>query len=184
MLNKSKISNAKKLLLSIADQILDVSFRSADALIFSYGSARILASKMNFQQKQYYSAMDGLRRHGYVKKINKDQFLITPKALAQIRIFKVWTSEPVRKKWDGQWCLVVFDIPEPKKRARNIYRSLLKRKGFIGIQNSVFVAPFADFEELALLREELKIEKYVSFFIAKSDQTDDDSALRKKFGLL
>jgi len=69
------------------------------------------------------------------------------------------------------------------KKERNIFRSLIKRKGFLGLQNSVFIAPFADLEMIDMIRRELKIEKYVSFFVAKSHSSDDDSALKKRFDL-
>ena len=78
---------------------------------------------------------------------------------------------------------MIFDIPEDMRAQRNFFRALLKRKGFIKLQNSVFVAPNADFDELDLARREYGIEKYVNFLIAESAATDDDSFLRKRFSL-
>ena len=39
-----------------------------------------------------------------------------------------------RKKWDGKWRIVVFDIPEKKKAAREALRKKLKDLGFVELQ--------------------------------------------------
>lgn len=164
--------------------LIDNSTELLDAFLFSAGSAKQLARNMHLKNRQFSSTFRGLEKRGYIKKINEDQFLITPKSLVRIRISKIHDSDWTEKNWDGRWKLIVFDIPETKRRERNILRSLIKRKGFIGIQESVFISPFADFIELAKLRKDLKIEKYVSFFSAKSVETDDDQNLRKRFNIM
>jgi len=135
-----------------------------DAFLSSACSSTTMARKLKLSSREYHSALQSLEKSRYIKKVNEDQFLITPKAIKKIRI-------------------IVFDIPEKRKRERNILRLFIKRKGFIGIQNSVFISPYADFRQLALLRSDLRIEKYVSFFISKSAETDDDMALRRRFKL-
>jgi len=164
-------------------ELADLSFDMLEAFIFSCGSTKILARNMGMLDSKYYSSMQSLSRNGYIKKINNDQFLITPKMLLRLAEIDLMESDWADIEWDGSWKIIAFDIPESKKRERNIFRSLIKRMGFIGIQNSVFIAPYADFEQLANLRVYLKIEKYISFFEAKSAATDDDQALREKFNL-
>jgi len=181
--SSEETSKATKLLLAIVN-FGEAASINIDAFLFSMGSARQLMRNISVANRENYrSTFQGLCRHGYIKKVNENQFLITPKALRKIRISQIEASDWNVGKWDGFWRIISFDIPESKKRERNILRALIRRKGFIGIQNSVFIAPFADFEALAELRKDLKIEKYVSFFIAKSYQTDDDSLLKKRFKL-
>lgn len=170
----------------IKDSIVDIAsaaLDASDALIFSFGSSKILARNMGMNERKYYSSIQSLKKSGCIKRINEDQFLITPKMLTRLAEIEILETDWKTKEWDGTWKIIAFDIPESKKRERNIFRSLIKRKGFIGIQNSVFIAPYADFGQLANLRSYLKIEKYVSFFTAKSADTDDDSLLKEKFGL-
>lgn len=178
---ENTISSSAKLLIEIFDSIKTDS--SLGAFLFSGRSARILSENLNLNQRQFHSIFNGLQKNGYIKKINDNQFLIAPKSIVKIRISKIEQSDWTDKIWDGWWCLVIFDIPEVMRKERNILRSLIKRKGFIGIQGSVFISPFADFEELARLRNDLGIEKYVTFFKSKSVETDDDSHLKKKFNL-
>lgn len=177
-----KMTNATKLLMVFAD-LADNAAGQIGAFLLSGGSARLLRHNIGMLDKEYDSAFQGLRQHGYIKKISNNQFLITPKAHIRIKVAQIENSDWQEMEWGGSWKLIAFDIPETKKRERNIFRSIIKRKGFIGIQNSVFVAPRADFEALADLRKELKIEKFVSFFCAKSYKTDDDSELKKIFDL-
>ncbi len=117
-----------------------------------------------------------LRREG-------DQYYITPKGRRKAHLLRLHAPAKMPDKWDEKWYLVIFDIPEDLRSKRNILRSILKRKGFVKLQNSVFVAPYADFEELDLVRREYEIEKYVNFLIAESADTDDDLLLRNKFSL-
>ena len=184
-MNKTKGTyNTTLLIKEIIGDIAKAGFESLDAFLFSFGSSKKLARNMGMNERQYYSSINSLRRSGYLKRINEDQFLITPKMLTRLAENEILETEWDKDEWDGTWKIVAFDIPEPKKRERNIFRSLIKRKGFIGIQNSVFIAPFANFKQLASLRSYLKIEKYVSFFIAKSADTDNDSLLKERFKLI
>ena len=51
----------------------------------------------------------------------------------------VWEALMVdKKKWDGRWRLVIFDIPEKRRQARNLLRDSLKKWGFVHWQKSVW----------------------------------------------
>lgn len=52
---------------------------------------------------------------------------------------------------DGRTCQVIFDIPESQKALRNTLRDFLKLAGFIMMQRSVWISPFAAGEALAQL---------------------------------
>ncbi len=49
---------------------------------------------------------------------------------------------PVPPRWDGQWRIVIFDIPNKLKLAREIFRDTLKRMGFRQLQESVWLHPY------------------------------------------
>ena len=46
------------------------------------------------------------------------------------------------KKWDERWRLVIFDIPEKYKSARNSLRQKFLQLGFYPLQKSAFIYPF------------------------------------------
>ncbi|MBU2010201.1 CRISPR-associated endonuclease Cas2, partial [Patescibacteria group bacterium] len=49
---------------------------------------------------------------------------------------------PKMKKWDNKWRVVIFDIPESRKKIRDALRFHLKKMGFFEFQKSVFIHPF------------------------------------------
>lgn len=44
------------------------------------------------------------------------------------------------EKWDGKWRLVSWDIPESRRKARDLLRHQLKQLGFIKFQNSIWAS--------------------------------------------
>lgn len=42
------------------------------------------------------------------------------------------------KEWDGRWRLVIFDVPEKRRQARDLLRSKLKQWEFVHFQQSVW----------------------------------------------
>ncbi|MCX6809344.1 MAG: hypothetical protein NTZ65_01135 [Candidatus Berkelbacteria bacterium] len=181
-MKQDKISRATKMLITFMSEFTSFTMDYTEAFLLSAGSSRRLAQRVHIKDREYYSTMQGLKKCGYIKYVNEDQFLITPKAIKRIQSIQV-KSNKQEGDWDGNWKIVVFDIPEPKRNERDCFRYFLKNNNFIGLQDSVFISPFADFEELAKIRQDLGIEEYVSFFTAKSYKTDDDSLLRKRFNL-
>jgi len=143
---------------------------------------RRLAAGCEIDSSRFNRALRALISRGYLKE-SEGQFLITPKGAKKVRFLKAYQSVPKRGKWDGKWRLAVFDIPEKQRTQRNILRSILKRKGFYKLQHSVFISPFADLEDLNLLRHEFGIEKYVNFFLAESASIDSDERLKEHFNL-
>lgn len=176
-----------ELLKAIVGQLVEsaeYSFDVIDAFLMSMGSARILARNMHMIDRKYYSSMQCLERSGYIKKIENNQFLITAKGIKRARILSIEQPRKINQRnWDGFWRMVIFDLPNDMSGKRDIFRAVIKRNGFLGLQKSVYVSPFADFEELAFLRNELGIEKYVTFMIARIAPTDDDRHLKGRFGL-
>jgi phenylacetic acid degradation operon negative regulatory protein len=170
------LSNAKKLLLCILDTAIDENLFLTKKSIYSFGK------RLSISDLQIKSSIQNLKNQGLVS-IKEDGFLISSKALKRKSLLRAERGDWQENDWDGYWRVVIFDIPEKMRSKRNQLRSLLKRKGFVKLQNSVFVSPYANFNMLGLVRSELKIDKYVNFLISKSASTDDDSRLRRVFGL-
>jgi len=86
------------------------------------------------------------------------------------------------KQWDGKWRVVLFDIPEKIKGAREAIRHHLKNLGFFEFQKSVFIHPYDCKDEVDYLIEFYDIRKFVRFIIA--DSIDNELHLKKNFNLL
>jgi DNA-binding transcriptional regulator PaaX len=85
-------------------------------------------------------------------------------------------------KWDKKWRVVLFDIPETKKKLREIFRFHLKKLGFYEFQKSVFIYPYDCKNEIEYLIEFYSIRKFVRFLIAES--IDNELHLKHHFRLL
>lgn len=86
-----------------------------------------------------------------------------------------------KKKWDGRWRMVAFDIPERRGAVRFRLRSVMREIGFVRLQDSVWVYPYDCEDFIALLKAELKIGKDVLYAIA--DTIEHDKGIRRHFNL-
>lgn len=71
------------------------------------------------------------------------------------------------KSWDKEWRIVIFDIPEGKRRFRDVFRDRLKQLGFYQLQKSVFVHAFPCFNEVEFLRQVYEVDIDVTYIVAK-----------------
>lgn len=83
------------------------------------------------------------------------------------------------KKWDGNWRVVIFDIPEKIKQVREALRMHLRHLGFHELQKSVFVCPFPCADEINQIINFYDVSKYVRVLMAHS--IDNESELKEKF---
>lgn len=85
-----------------------------------------------------------------------------------------------KKKWDKKWRIVLFDVPEEKKKIRDALRRKLKKLGFLEFQKSVFVFPFPCSNEINFVINFFDIEENVFYVEAP---ISPDKNLRKHFNL-
>lgn len=88
---------------------------------------------------------------------------------------------PRKEKWDGKWRLIIFDIPEAARKARNKLRALLKENSYIKLQASVFISPHPLNREAINYLKQTGLIEYIR--ILKVEEIDDDKDLRKHYKL-
>jgi phenylacetic acid degradation operon negative regulatory protein len=121
----------------------------------------------NFRQKSYRESLSRLLSTGnmsrQVDKRGNVSLVLTASGTARIkRRFPIF----FKNQWDGNFMIVVFDIPEKKKIGRQVLRNKLKELGFGMLQESVWISPY-HFEED--LREFLDIKGYADYtFVLKA----------------
>ncbi|HEY4519046.1 hypothetical protein A3A18_01795 [Candidatus Azambacteria bacterium RIFCSPLOWO2_01_FULL_44_84] len=86
------------------------------------------------------------------------------------------------KRWDGLWRIVIFDIPESKKKARDAVSGKLKAIGMMPIQKSVFICPYNCKDEIDFITEIFEITPFVRFITA--NEIDIALDLKRKFGII
>lgn len=68
--------------------------------------------------------------------------------------------------WDGQWRIVIFDIPEKRRIARDLLRNRLKEWGFTQKQKSVWITKRNVTKPLKEFIKQIGIQEWVIVFEA------------------
>jgi len=106
----------------------------------------------------YYLNQKGLIDKKKVNQINTYALTISGKQ-------KLLLSKISRSKWsprDGYSCIVIFDIPEAKRKHRRFIRRFLLNNGFINLQKSVMIGPEFLSKEFLELLDEWKLRQNVT----------------------
>jgi phenylacetic acid degradation operon negative regulatory protein len=121
------------------------------------------------------------KKVGYLESIeekNKENLMLTTKG--SIKILKLLLSDK-KEKWDESWRILIFDIPERKRKTRDAFRKILAEMGFKKYQISVWICPYDRTNELEMIIDEFNLKPYIQYFISKS--VSDEEKLKKMFEL-
>lgn len=90
--------------------------------------------------------------------------VITERGKHKVLTFHADTMQiPKPLRWDKKWRLVLFDIPERKRLARDVLRDKLQELGFYQLQRSAFVLPYSCKDEIEFLVELFEVRSYVYY---------------------
>jgi len=90
-----------------------------------------------------------LQEKGYIKvKALKgtNGVVLTPKGAGRVLQVKRKLKEK-KKRPDGKWIMIIFDIPEKKRQTRGLLREALLDLGYQKLQQSVWVSPYDVYHE-------------------------------------
>jgi len=136
-------------------------------------------------REKFRKNISALQRSKHVSiKQNSDgsyTYVLSGKGKSKALTYQFQEMKIPKHKWDKKWRLVMFDIPEDHKKARDALRHKLKVLGFRELQKSVFVLPYRCQNEIEFVIEFFRIRKYVRYAVLES--IDNNSQLRKTFGI-
>ena len=144
-----KLSISEKILWAIydlsesADDIFDFTYYR---LVSVYPEYHEIKRKMRYQKerKKFARFITYLKGRGYIKtKIGKNRkgVLLTPRGMEKILQITIKRTDK-KKRRDGKWQMIIFDIPEKYRKTRNRLRRALKELGYQKLQQSVWVCPY------------------------------------------
>jgi len=150
------------------------------AYIFKLFDAHTKNEKSRIRQ-----SLANLRRrkciHIYTNKKGEKIIKLTGKGYQQVMLKKLDELKTKNKNWDKIWHIVIFDIPEKKKVARNSIHRKLKELNFYPLQKSTFIYPYDCGEEINFLGHYYKVRKHICYI--KSNDVENDEVLKKHFAL-
>ncbi len=88
------------------------------------------------------------------------------------------------ESWDKKWRLVIFDIPEKKKPAREALREKLKDLGMKKLQHSIWITPFPCEKEINLIKTVFNLSDYWIDVIMTENIGVKEYQMRKHFDLI
>jgi DNA-binding transcriptional regulator PaaX len=82
-------------------------------------------------------------------------------------------------RWDGSWRIVIFDIAERRRPARDRLRAMLMRIGFRKLQHSVWIYPYDCEDLIVLLKTDFALGREVLYIV--SDSVEGEQYLKHSF---
>ena len=136
-------------------------------------------------RQRLYEVMSRLKREGFIRwreRGGKRYPELTDAGRRRARqIVLGELSIPKPRRWDERWRIVTFDIKQEDRLLRDKVRGIIKRLGFMRLQDSVWVYPYDCEEIITLLKTELRTGSTILYIIA--DAIEYDKPIRNFFGL-
>ncbi len=170
--NSPKVSNYIFALLSELGQATSESFFSPKysftkptRMLFGLDGGNFQVSK-RAECEKIRQNLRRLRAQGIVKKVGIN-FMLTKEGKEIIK--KIADKKKLlSRKWDGKYRLVIFDIPEKKRNARNWLRAELYMLEYSQLQMSVFIGKHPLTENIIGDIKHHGLEKHVNYLLVKN----------------
>jgi len=137
-----------------------------EALSLDYFKFR-QAWRQKERQKYFSQLVYHLKKLGLIEIDNlkgKKAMLLTPKGSERILRIQNKVGERTRRK-DGKWQMIIFDIPEKKRRLRDFLRKTLLFLGYKMLQKSIWVCPYETEKETEEFLRKHLLDRYVKLFL-------------------
>ena len=172
---------------SIPNTILAILYQLGEGTIKSFFPHPYYHTFCNHKrQGSIYISINRLKTRGLIKADSQsDIFRLTKKG--EKEAFLAYTNAERKKyklikpKWDGKWRMILFDIPEKKRKYRDYLRELIKFLDFKELQKSVWVSPYPIPDYLRQILAEERILYHTRMITTSSIDYDKD--LRKLFSV-
>ena len=106
---------------------------------------------------------------------------LTEKGRRELLKYQLKEKSLKKQRWDKKWRIFIFDIEEKRRYARDRMRGDMQAFGFVRLQDSVWVYPYAYEQIVTLLKAQYKIGKEMLYIVA--EEVEDEGWLKKKFKL-
>ncbi len=142
-----------------------------------------LARRSKLSQPKTRSGLAYAKRQGWIELRERGariELLLSTKGETYWQ--KLQINRPLKqRRWDGQWRMVIFDIPTRYRTGRDALRLNLKRLGFTQLQKSIWITPYECKPEVQALRVMYGLSPFVKLLTVKDFEGANDYI--KKYNL-
>jgi len=121
------------------------------------------------KRERWAAMIRSLKNRGYLnlKDLqNRKAIIITHRGMDRLFDIKIKLTERKRRA-DKKWQMVLFDIPEDRRRNRDLFRKQLKYLGYKKLQRSIWVCPYNVLKETEQLIKRYKLDRFVRLLLVE-----------------
>lgn len=141
----------------------------------------------DINKRNMYRYVKEFEEHKMIRYVDNGQWWsveLTVKGRAMAEKIKLNDIKIIKpKKWDKRWHLVIFDVPEKNKIARDSLRKKIKEIGLVEIQKSTLIHPYPCREEINKIVDFFEVKKCVLQLEVSDLDESIKAKLIKKFKL-
>lgn len=131
------------------------------------GALLELLSLLGVSERAARSTLSRMSQRGWLASARtgrRSRYRVTPRGLRVVRGGEVRIFEPRRTRWDGRWHLVVYSVPEGKRRLRAALRTRLGWLGFGHLAPGTWLSPADRRAEVEADLDDLGARRYATYF--------------------
>ena len=135
------------------------------------------------QKKQSIKkSFNKLAERDYIK-VEKGKARLTTKGERFAALLGEGRLAPKKPRWwDKKWRVLIFDIPERRRKLRLHVRTTLTQLGFERLQDSVWIYPYDCEDLITLFKVDMRVGNDLRYMVV--DKLENDTAFRAHFGLV
>jgi len=125
------------------------------------------------RRKDFSKLIYSLKKKGLIKikcLKNRKAIALTPKGSKKVLKIKYKMIEKKKRK-DGKWQMIIFDIPEKKRFLRDLLREHLYFLGYKILQKSIWVSPYDVFKETEEFLRRYSLDRFAKLFLIEEIET-------------
>jgi len=126
-----------------------------------------LLKLLEVSERAARSTLSRMSQKGWLSSVRvgrNSRYALTPRGMRVVREGEVRIFEPRRTTWDGLWHMVVYSIPEGKRRLRGRLRQRLGWLGCGRLAPGTWITPNDRREEVQAQLEDLGLMAYAQYF--------------------
>ncbi len=154
--------------LGILDALYELSFGVNTRGVPRERVYNCIREKKKITRQIFSKAVYRLKMGGFIEYANDQNFVLKNKGKEMIDFVKIDRIRLNEKRTDNLWRLIIFDIPEIKRGARDILRAKLNEFECYLLQKSVYVTPYSCEQEISEIMSCLGLTDEVKVLLVKS----------------